>query len=79
MMAGLPSQLPSLKHALVMLPIAALLGVALGVVRPIRRSLVLPATPDHGAIAAYNRMRIGRPPPMPLALENLCPRSVRRS
>jgi hypothetical protein len=31
MLAGIPSQLPSLKHALVMLPIAALLGAALGV------------------------------------------------
>jgi hypothetical protein len=39
-MADLPSQLPSLKHALVMLPVAALLGAALGVIRPIRRSLV---------------------------------------
>jgi hypothetical protein len=40
MMAGIPSQLPSLTHALLMLPIAALLGAALGVIRPIRRSLV---------------------------------------
>jgi hypothetical protein len=40
MMDGLPPQLISLKHALLMLPIAALLGGALGVIRPIRRVLV---------------------------------------
>jgi uncharacterized membrane protein YhiD involved in acid resistance len=40
MMEGLPHQLASFKHALLMLPIAALLGAALGVLRPIRRSLV---------------------------------------
>jgi uncharacterized membrane protein YhiD involved in acid resistance len=40
MMEGLPHQLASFKHAALMLPIAALLGAALGVLRPIRRSLV---------------------------------------
>lgn len=40
MMDGLPNQLAAFKHALLMLPIAALLSVALGVIRPIRRSLV---------------------------------------
>src|SRR5467141_699721 len=40
MMEGLPHQLASLKHAALMLPIAALLGGALGVIRPIRRALV---------------------------------------
>jgi uncharacterized protein DUF4956 len=40
MMDGLPNQLTSFKHALLMLPMAALLGGALGVIRPIRRSLV---------------------------------------
>src|SRR6266852_8655803 len=40
MMKGLPPQLVSLEHALLMLPIAALLGGALGVIRPIRRALV---------------------------------------
>jgi hypothetical protein len=40
MMKGLPHQLASLRHALLMLPIAALLGAALGVIRPIRRALV---------------------------------------
>ena len=40
MMEGLPHQLVSFKHAVLMLPIAALLGAALGVLRPIRRSLV---------------------------------------
>jgi uncharacterized membrane protein YhiD involved in acid resistance len=40
MMEGLPPQLASLKHALLILPIAALLGGALGAVRPIRRALV---------------------------------------
>jgi hypothetical protein len=40
MMDGLPNQLASFKHALLMLPLAALLGGALGVIRPIRRSLV---------------------------------------
>ena len=38
--AQLPPQLPSLRHALVLLPIAAVLGALLGLVRPIRRSLV---------------------------------------
>jgi len=38
--AQLPPQLPSLQHALLILPTAALLGVALGMIRPIRRSLV---------------------------------------
>lgn len=36
----LPPQLPSLTHALVILPVAALLGAMLGLVRPIRKSLV---------------------------------------
>src|SRR5258708_18602196 len=40
MMEGLPHQLISFKHAVLMLPFAALLGAALGVLRPIRRSLV---------------------------------------
>src|SRR5712692_5142403 len=40
MMEGLPHQLASFKHAVLMLPFAALLGAALGVLRPIRRSLV---------------------------------------
>ena len=40
MIEGLPHQLPSLEHAALMLPIAALLGGALGVIRPIRRALV---------------------------------------
>ena len=40
MMDGLPHQLVSFKHAVLMLPIGALLGAALGVLRPIRRSLV---------------------------------------
>lgn len=40
MMDELPHQLVSFKHALVMLPIAAFLGGALGAIRPIRRALV---------------------------------------
>ncbi len=40
MMEGLPHQLASFKHAVLLLPIAALLGAALGVLLPIRRSLV---------------------------------------
>ncbi len=40
MMEGLPHQLASFKHAVLMLPIAALLSGALGVLRPIRTSLV---------------------------------------
>ena len=40
MIEGLPGQLASLEHALLILPIAALLGGALGVIRPIRRVLV---------------------------------------
>jgi hypothetical protein len=40
MIEGLPRQLASLEHALLILPIAALLGAALGVIRPIRRVLV---------------------------------------
>jgi len=40
MMEGLPYQLVSFKHAVMMLPTAAILGDALGVLRPIRRSLV---------------------------------------
>jgi len=39
-LSQLPPQLPSLQHALVILPVAALLGALLGMVRPIRRSLV---------------------------------------
>jgi hypothetical protein len=45
MIEGLPHQLASLRHALLMLPIAALLGAALGVIRPIRRALV--PRPSH--------------------------------
>jgi uncharacterized membrane protein YhiD involved in acid resistance len=45
MMKGLPQQWVSFEHALVMLPIAALLGGALGVIRPIRRALV--PRPSH--------------------------------
>jgi len=40
MMERLPHQLASFKHAVLMLPIAAFLGAALGVLRPIRLSLV---------------------------------------
>ena len=40
MMDGLPPQMASLGHALLVLPIAAVLGGALGVIRPIRRALV---------------------------------------
>src|SRR3981189_3222627 len=40
MMEELTHQLHSLEHALVILPIAALLGGALGVIRPIRTVLV---------------------------------------
>ena len=36
----LPPQLPSLAHALIILPTAALLGAMLGLLRPIRKSLV---------------------------------------
>ncbi len=39
-MSGLPHQLAPFQHALLLLPIAALLGAALGVIRPIRRGLV---------------------------------------
>src|SRR2546421_4857791 len=39
-LSALPPQLPSLKHALLVLPIAALLGAMLGLLRPIRKSLV---------------------------------------
>ncbi len=39
-LAQLPPQLPSLMHAVVILPTAAALGAALGMIRPIRRSLV---------------------------------------
>jgi hypothetical protein len=45
MMEGLPRQLASLEHAALMLPVAALLGGALGVIRPIRRALV--RRPSH--------------------------------
>jgi len=40
MMDGLSRQIVSLEHTLLILPIAALLGGALGVIRPIRRALV---------------------------------------
>jgi uncharacterized membrane protein YhiD involved in acid resistance len=40
MMSGLPHQLAPFRQALLLLPIAALLGGALGVIRPIRRGLV---------------------------------------
>ena len=36
----IPAQLPSAKHAMIILPTAAALGAALGMIRPIRRSLV---------------------------------------
>src|SRR5216110_2661510 len=39
-LSQLPPQLPSLWHALLLLPIAAALGAALGMIRPIRKSLV---------------------------------------
>jgi len=39
-LSQLPPQMPSLLHALVILPTAALLGTLLGVIRPIRKSLV---------------------------------------
>src|SRR5437764_4769986 len=39
-LSQLPPQLPSLAHALLILPTAALLGAALGLVRPICKSLV---------------------------------------
>jgi len=39
-LSQLPPQLPSLLHALIILPLAAALGALLGMVRPIRRSLV---------------------------------------
>ena len=39
-MEGLPQQLVPFEHALLILPIAALLGAALGVIRPIRSTLV---------------------------------------
>jgi uncharacterized membrane protein YhiD involved in acid resistance len=39
-MLDLTSQLVALKHAAVILPIAALLGAALGYIRPVRRQLV---------------------------------------
>jgi uncharacterized membrane protein YhiD involved in acid resistance len=39
-LSQLPPQWPSLAHALLLLPTAALLGAALGMIRPIRRSLV---------------------------------------
>src|SRR5258706_11684679 len=40
MIEGLPRQLASLEHALLILPIAALLGAALGVIRTIRLVMV---------------------------------------
>jgi hypothetical protein len=40
MVTGLPQQWISFRHALLMLPIAAALAAALGVIRPIRRTLV---------------------------------------
>src|SRR5438105_1390933 len=39
-LSQLPPQMASLKHALLLLPIAAALGAALGMIRPIRKSLV---------------------------------------
>lgn len=39
-LSNLPPQLPSMLHALVLLPAAAGLGAMLGLIRPIRRSLV---------------------------------------
>jgi len=40
MIDGFPNQFASFKHALVVLPMAAILGGSLGVIRPIRRSLM---------------------------------------
>jgi hypothetical protein len=40
LVSGFPSQWPVIQHGLVILPIAGLLGAALGVIRPIRRDLV---------------------------------------
>ncbi len=39
-LSQLPPQLPSVKHALLIVPTAAALGAALGMIRPIRKSLV---------------------------------------
>src|SRR5436305_3919750 len=39
-LSQLPPQIQSLKHALVILPTAAALGAALGMIRPIRKALV---------------------------------------
>jgi hypothetical protein len=39
-LSQLPPQLQSVKHAMVILPTAAALGAALGMIRPIRKSLV---------------------------------------
>ena len=39
-MVDVPTQIEALKHALWILPIAALLGAAIGVIRPVRRGLV---------------------------------------
>jgi hypothetical protein len=39
-LSQLPPQIPSIKHALIILPTAAALGAALGMIRPIRKSLV---------------------------------------
>src|SRR3954470_692587 len=40
MMNAIPGQLASFTHAMVTLPLAAMLAAALGFIRPIRRSLV---------------------------------------
>jgi len=71
MMEGLPHQLAEFKHALLMLPIAALLGAALGVLRPIRRSLV--PRPHIGCtqIAPFLRIHWGR---MNAAVFRVCQR-----
>src|SRR5690349_342789 len=40
LLSQLPPQMQSIKHALIILPTAAALGAALGMIRPIRKSLV---------------------------------------
>jgi len=40
LLSAFPAQWPIVRHALIVLPLAGLLGAALGVIRPIRRDLV---------------------------------------
>jgi hypothetical protein len=40
LLSQLPPQMQSIQHALIILPTAAALGAALGMIRPIRKSLV---------------------------------------